>query len=618
MKSRKAAPGLFEIACRTLCDSYVACLTVFVLVALVGCGAVASETGTFTADTSGAAQPGNPPSSMRSSLPQAEPVGAGSPADYSSNIALASPISTPLPSSVSDASDEIVFVTAEEPQALTDWGGGCSRGVSNAVCADIASDPLTWIDSASFEVVSLTGVENWLQVAPNRWRFNLRRGVTFHNGETWNAEAAAAGLNYLGNEATSGHGAYSFGFHGVISGRVVDEMTVDVVCQVACPIFPRTAIYTSFQAPEWWEDASQEVRDLTTVGLGPYRIAGYVPGVEVSLEAHEGYVPNEASDARAPAVSTARQVWHPDASSRAAMVQSGEAHWAADIGLEDTWFVPVALTGTTNQVFTLVADNIWHPELKKKSVREALALAIDCDLLMDILYDGLHKCIGNVSQWGTAGISESNFAPYGYDPERARELLAVSDYDPANVIRIHTRLDHVYRSLALLESVATMWEDVGVNAEVVVLDPASASDYRRSGCGQIVGQENQLRCAQMSPPSPVEASTHYYETVTSNETLDMQRQLLLRTSCHGANSRVCNLVPGVDGMTFQESIADAAGTPMGRERTRKMEELTQIIHDEHWFLPFFVTAQVYGLAENLDWEPRYDTRLRLNTMAWSQ
>lgn len=55
------------------------------------------------------------------------------------------------------------------------------------VCEDVASDALTWIDSTTFEVVPLIGVESWSQVATDRWRFNLRYGVTFHNGEQWTA-----------------------------------------------------------------------------------------------------------------------------------------------------------------------------------------------------------------------------------------------------------------------------------------------------------------------------------------------------------------------------------------------------------------------------------------------
>ena len=96
------------------------------------------------------------------------------------------------------------------------------------VCEDVASDPLTWIDSCTFEVVPLSGMESWSQVAPDRWRFNLRDGLTFHNGDQWNA-AAKLGIDYLGDEETAGHGTASYGFHASISGEVVDDLTVDVV-----------------------------------------------------------------------------------------------------------------------------------------------------------------------------------------------------------------------------------------------------------------------------------------------------------------------------------------------------------------------------------------------------
>ncbi len=550
-----------------------------------------------------------------SSAPEvARPVSDPEPPPASST---AKPVPSPMPAAASSASGEIVFVTQEEPVSLSAWSEGCGRNPSGAVCQEIASDPLTWIDGATYEVVPLTGVESWSQQAPYRWRFILREGITFHNGEPWNATAAKEGLDFLGDKETSGHGSGAFGFHGAISGRVIDEHTVDVACQVACPIFPRSAILTTFQAPEWWDTASAEERSNMTVGLGPYRIVERVPGVEVTLEAYPEYKPNNSFAAQAPAIKSARQVWRPEPLVRAALVAAGEAHWAVDIGFDNIHAVPIARTGASNEVFTLVADNIWHPELRKKGVREALALAVDCEILMDILYDGLQECISNISQWGTVGITKNNYAPYGHDPERARALLAENHYNPDNVVRIHTRADRVYRGLAMLESVVTMWEAVGVNAEVVVLDPGSAREVRLSGCGALEGPELQLDCVNQDPPG-IGASTHYYETATSNEMLDMQRQLLLRTSCHNANSRVCNLAPGLDGMTFQESIADAIATPSGGERQRKMEALAQIIHDEYWFLPLFVPVQVYGLASNLEWEPRYDPRIRLNTMRFSE
>ena len=543
--------------------------------------------------------------------------------------ATATPFPIPTPRAAFTASDDIIFITQEEPDSLSTWSEGCSGIVSSAICEEIASDPLTWIDSASFEVVPLAGVESWSHQGPDRWRFALRDGVTFHNGEPWNAEAAKMGLDYVGDKESSGHGRGAFGFHGVISGKVVDDLTVDVVCEVACPIFPRSAIFTTFQAPEWWTNATADERANMTVGLGPYRIVEHVPGVEVHLEAHEGYKAHNAFDAQAPVIKTARQVWRPEPMARAAMVQAGEGHWAVDVGFENIRTVPVARTGANNEVFTLVADNIWHPELSKKEVRMALAHAVDCQLLMEILYYGLQECIGNISQWGTVGINDTNFAPYEHTPETSRELLASSgyyhaDYDPeANnyrvnpSIRIHTRADRVYRGLEMFESVVAGWRELGVNAEMVVLEPSRALAVRRSGCGALDGPELQLDCVNQDPPG-VGASTHYYETATSNEMLDMQRQLLLRNSCHNVNSRVCNLVPGLDGMTYQDSIADAIGTPLGPDRQRKMEALAQMIHDEYWFLPFFVSVQVYALATNLEWEPRYDPRIRLNTMRFTE
>ena len=537
---------------------------------------------------------------------------------FVASAATATPSPTPTPDEAEAASNDVVFVTQGEPNSLNAWNESCGGNGGSAICNEIASDPLTWIDTRKFELVPLTGVERWSQVAPDRWRFILRDGITFHNGEAWNAAAAKAGLDFMGDPLTSGHGGRPFEFHGVISGEVVNGLTVDVVCEFACPIFPRAAIYTTFQAPKWWANATEEEKSNNTVGLGPYLLNKYVPGVEVQLEAYEGYRPNGAFESQAPAIARARQVWRSEPLARAAMIEAGEAQWVADIGLRNIHSVPVAVVGGSNEVLTLVADNIWHPELKKKGIRQALALAVDCEMLMEVLYDGLQDCIGNISQWGTTGINESNYSSYGYDAGQARKLLAENDYDPENVIRIHTRADRVYRGLELFESVITMWEDVGVNAELVVQESSRARDYRRSGCGQFEGEEAQLRCAASDPAPPVEASTHYYETATSNELLDMQRQLLLRASCHSVNSRVCNLVPGPDGMTFQESIGDAIATPMGPQRTRKLEELAQIIHDEHWFLPFFVTTRVYGLAEGLEWEPRYDTRLRLNTMRFTK
>ena len=521
------------------------------------------------------------------------------------------PIPTAMPGDMESARDTVVLVTNGEPDQLGAFSQGCSGNVPSLVCEDVASDPLTWIDSTTFEIVPLSGVESWSQEAPNRWRFKLRDGVTFHNGEQWNAAAAKLGIDYHGDKATAGHGTGSYGFHGAITGEIVDDMTVDVVCEVDCPIMPRSAMFLKFQAPEWWETSDEDTRDTTTIGFGPYKMVEWKRGIEVELEIFEDYNPNTSFDSQAPTIQRAFQVWRNEELVRASMVAAGEADLAFEIGFENIEMVPKFRSERNNEIYLLVADNIWHPELKKKQVREALALAIDCETLMETLYNGLQDCWGNISQEGTVGINEENSAPYGYDPERARELLAEAGYDPDNEVRIHSRQGRVFRDVELWEAVVTMWRDVGVNANLQILESGKARETRRSGCGNF--GEEALQCADFDPPGPVFASTHFYESGTSNEALDMQRQLLLRNSCFNVNSRVCNLVPG-----FQDDIDDAVSTPEGPDRTAKMERMATIIHDEFWFIPMFQMVTVYGLSEHLEWEPRYDPRTRINTMSFSQ
>ncbi|HZA21049.1 MAG TPA: ABC transporter substrate-binding protein, partial [Dehalococcoidia bacterium] len=214
----------------------------------------------------------------------------------------------------------------------------------------------------------------------------------------WNAEAAKFGLDINGDV---NYGLGSYGFHGAITGEVVDEYTVDVVCDVDCPIFPRTAMFTNFAAPEWWSNASEAERSRNVIGIGPYRFLDWQSGVDVTLEAYEDYLSHDSYGSQAPSIQNVRQMWRNEAFVRASMVASGEADWANNIGFENADLVPQAIQSGTNEIYTLVPDTIWHPELSKKKVRMALAHAINCQEIVDTLYDGRMECHANISQPGT-------------------------------------------------------------------------------------------------------------------------------------------------------------------------------------------------------------------------
>ena len=177
----------------------------------------------------------------------------------------------------------------EQPGSMDPWGTSCTAVIYTAVCDTIVNEPMTWITSNTFEVVSLSGVESWEQISANTWNFTLRQGVKFHNGEPWNAESAKAGIDQNGNVDNA---SSSYSYHGSVQGEVVDEYTVRVVCADDCAVLPRSMIFGRFQAPGWYASAPEEELNRQVHGIGPYKLVEWRPDIDIQMEIYEDYVPN--------------------------------------------------------------------------------------------------------------------------------------------------------------------------------------------------------------------------------------------------------------------------------------------------------------------------------------
>ena len=550
----------------------------------------------------------------------------------------AAPTAAPEPTAVpaepaAPARDTLIFLTAEEPTTIGAASANCGGNIQNTICDDLASDPLTWIDDHNnYQVVGLTGIEGWEQIGPDRWQFKLREGVTFHNGAPWNAEQAKFWIDFFGDEQTSGHhNSNDFSFHGVISGEVVDDYTLDVVCGKACPILPRTTIFTKFQDVGWFLEAvgASSYADLPeempaeierfTVGLGPYKILEWVPGIEVRMEAYGGYNPNPVTNfSRKPSIPNLIQQWRNEPFVRASALAAGEADWA-EIAFQDRDLAPQWKSGTNNEAYVYAIDTVHHPWLRQREIREALNLAIDCETLMAEIFDGVLECYGNISQTGTVGITPENSAGYPYNPERARELIQQVGYDPDaddSEIKLHIRSQRVPKDVEYAEAVITFWRDVGFNTNLYVVESGIHAGTGRSNCGHgrtredfanAPGTDLHEKCANLGPGQPNFASMHITAPATSTESLDFSRQAILRNSCYSRSSGICY-------GDLEMMIEEANATPSGDLRRQRMEAIANRVHNDFHFVPNFLVVQIYGLSEDLEWEPHYAPRIRANTM----
>jgi len=518
----------------------------------------------------------------------------------------------------------IIMVVGEEPENLGAWGDpGCAIIPAHFPCQDAVSDPLAFIDSTTFEVVPLSGVQGWTQTAPDTWRFELTPGVKFANGEPWNAAAAKGGIDW---KSDPNHGHSSISYSGTAVATVVDDLTVDVVCESACPIFPRTAFLIIFQAPEWYANATEAERASTTVGFGPYKMIGeglgWRRGIDVTMEAYDDYVPNALSpnDSRAPTIDEIKFIWRGEQFVRAAMVEVGEAEWAFDLGVNQGGDVPVFDHGGAAETFVNVFDTIWHPWLSKVEVRSALAHATDCNTIVDTFYDSFYECQGTYAPPGTMGVTPRTLAQYEFDPDKARDLLASVGYDkdaPDSEIVINVFANRFFRNVEVAEAQAQMWRDVGVNASIQNLETAKWLDVARTGCGRAIEffgpdldppksleDPPATYCLDMEAGPPNFFSSQSYQLNPSLETLDFGRALG-RISCLDASSKFC------DPVNVQPLI-EPCRAAAGAARVTCMTELADIAYDEVVIYTYFNSEVFYGVSEDLVWTPRFDRRARPN------
>jgi len=588
---------------------FVLWMVVFLLGAAIGCGTAATATPPPVA----AEQPG------AAEQPTTAPPSESAPTTVPTPIL--KPTVTPSPSGVVSARDSITLAIAAEPVTLDPLG--YVGGTSSSVVKDNMVDSLTWQSGDDLRIVPTTATVGWEQLAPDKWRFHLREGVKFHNGEAWNAQAALPSLAFQGVDTNENS---SFGYTGGHTSEAVDEFTVDINCNQACPIFPNSAFFLEFTAPEFFTSSSEDERALETVGFGPYQLVEWSHGVSVTMEAYDDYIAvGDHFEFQEPFIREAKWLWRGESTVMAAMIRAGEADIAWDVGVDAIGILAEdqLKSGGSAEVYGFWINTLWHPELTKQKVRKAMVHAINCQEIVETLFGGLPPCRGNIMWPGVIGATERNTAPYEYDPKLSRQLLKEASYDSDNVIRVGGRASRIPKQVELYEALHGYLTEVGINAEITVLEPSVRNELRSCAIGKAISEVLE---AQGKDPKATEPTLADMQAALdkggancptgdvlsaggfSNETLDFGRQVSRYLNCSG-KSFACDPSPG----GLQESIAPALSAS-GEERQRLLGALADRAHDEVLFLPMFDLPIFYGVDPKLNWEPRFDRRVRISTM----
>ena len=542
------------------------------------------------------------------------------------SVPVATATQAPPPAAVS-GKDSITLVIGEQPPVLDALGSG--GGIAQSVHHDNMSDPLTWQSGDDQRIVPTSATTSWKQVDNSTWLFTLREGVKFHNGEAWNAEAALPSLAILASAANDNP---SYAYTGPFSAAAVDELELEINCLTPCPIFPFTSFFVNFTAPDYLNSTTEEDRAQENVSFGPYRLVEWDFGVSITQEAYDDYVPaGDHYEFQKPTIREVTWLFRPEAQVMTAMVKADEVDIAWDVGVDaiDALQPEQIKSGGSAEVFTLDILSIWHPETSKLKVRQAMAAAVNCQELVDSLYGGHSVCRGNIVWPGVTGATASNTAPYDYDPVRARQLLEEADYDFDGELQLISRGTRIPKQVEVLEAIQGYLGDVGIKVDVNIVEVQTLLDTRNCRAGQAVAdlleergrdvdtseatlEEFQAAMAAADAKGGASCGTvPLIENEPSNETLDFGRQALFYLNCSKIQSPNCDPSPG----GIQTKLAPALAAA-GEERVRLLTELADYVHDQVLWLTPFDLPVIYAVNPKLQWEPRFDRRVRINSMTF--
>ena len=275
----------------------------------------------------------------------------------------------------------------------------------------------------------LSGIEPQLATSaePNEdfteWTISLREGVTFHDGSPFTAADAAFSLQYT-FDAFNG---YTFGPLADIS--VVDDFTVLVTFDSPYAPFVLEGLAAPFSGFVFKEDfggLSPEEYFEAPLTTAPYAVEDYNPSTGLTLVANNNYWSGDG-----PYLETIEVRFIPDPLQRSIGLEGGEFAYADSMTARLMGELADNVQGRvlpSTAVITFIVFGGNNPLLDDDNVRAAIRHAIDREQIAEVVYGGLAESAHTHLPPNLPGIRPIDGDEYDFDLERARQLMADSEF----------------------------------------------------------------------------------------------------------------------------------------------------------------------------------------------
>ncbi len=446
--------------------------------------------------------------------------------------------------SANSASDTgtVTIVLAAEPFTLDP---GFNTGMlPGQVMRKNIFEPLTEINPADSSITPRLAT-SWKQIDANTWQFFLRKGVKFHDGEDFNAEAVIFNIKRLYDKRLDSNTRNKF-FSGVkVEGRALDSYTLELKTDKPEPVLLSLLANLAICSPNTPSDKWTRA----PIGTGPYKFVKWDAGTQIILERFNGYWGKQ------PQVERAIYVWRGESSVRAAMVLIGEADLAPNIKKEEANRPDMDYSYLNSETTALRFGGVWEPPLNDRRVRLALNYAVDRDAIRGSI---LSKDVVPATQLVMPSIFGYNpdLKVWPYDPQQAKKLLdeARKDGVPVNKeILMVGRTAYYPGSEELMETVMAMYKAVGLNVKLKIVEDAVHNTYQKK-------------------PFATKEGPYIVQLSHDNNSGDAVFTVPYHYSCKGVSSSMCD--KQVDDLIEKAQVAT------GEERRKLWQAVFKRAHEE--------------------------------------
>lgn len=365
--------------------------------------------------------------------------------------------------------DELIVATAYDAKSLD------PHAVNDVASSNVMLqiyDTLVTIDGDGN--INPSVAETFEQVDEVTYKFTLKKGIKFHNGEEMKAEDVKFSIERAANSPAIAH---IFGDIDTESFEIADDYTISFKLNNPNTGFLSSLAHTGGSIlNQKAVEAEGDNYGMKPVGTGPFKFVNWAKGDRVELEKFADYHGDEPKFSKM----VIRVI--PEPTNRTIELESGGVDVAYEITTNDISRIEenedLQLSRMIDNQIQYLGFNNQKEPFNDIKVRQAISYAIDTTSVVETVWRGVGK-VAEGPMAPNVKYADHSIEVHEYNVEKAKELLAEAGYPDGFKTKLWTNEKQERVDMATI--IQSQLKEVGIDVDIEILEWGAYLDSLSKG-----------------------------------------------------------------------------------------------------------------------------------------